>query len=1157
MKEKVMQGKPYAGDSHVAPSQCYGGTGRFDEGEVAPTATPRRGSLLYRYLLCAVAFAAVGSLKGFSAPADFTLSNEYVCVAFDAKGRVSSIRETSTGRELVGEKVPFMYVTRKDGTVSEPVACVEDALGGLRFVFADGECRVAITPFEGGWTFQTVSMSVMDCDRLMLGRIVPSCNSEKGSLSNVVMDDRSGVVLRAYMPEIDTDEGNREIATESRDTWVSVRREFGFTGMRYGLSAGPADKLITMLRGMAKAAGMVQTGCGGPWSLEAEENRGSYIFGTWMDYGSADDWIRLMEKAGCQMFHLHAWWLYRGSYEVNPLCFPNGIDDMKKLVDRLHAMGKRVSTHTLSAVVQFGSRYVSPEWYDDLATDASYTLARPYRRGDTDLWVAEKPNESVHARILNGTTNGNILRIGDDLLQYDDFTTEPPYRFTGVHVAREPYGDKQTYDPTQAVGAEYATSEGGTGRVRTLTRPEYPAGKRVDYLHHRYAEFVARPGTRLAEELTDRLAEVYNTLGLDGIYFDGSEAMHSRYSIDWMRERVIAKLRPRNGVIVNSASCRNSFNWWSRSLAGTWDHPTFDPRGFNDRHIRVYRDYCRADFLRIDLGWWNTHAGSERSRGYFPEEQDYVGCKTAANDYTISLQGPRPSDGPLAFAADLQLTIFGKWERARYARAFRPELLKRMKTPGEDWRFRQDASGAWTVAPLECPKRRVSTRDYADWTVQMREAGPASLRVEALYAADRTAKPVRVLDASHLPGMARSSQDGVKLTAGAGTDSEHGETIRLTAENASVAANSAWAAVSRTFPEKRPASFAPVFSLWVKGDGSGATLNVQMRTGRSRSEHYVKLDFTGWRKIELFLRERDSDKTEAFDWPYESPRRLNNPNLFMCPQDGGNVVAVSYYLNGIPKGKSVTVEIGPWDAYPQRRGVVTDATVVLNGTKLSVPFALAGGEFAELSDGAWTHFAETGEPLERVAATVAATVVKGVNTASYHGRSHGGGMGRAEVTIFHEGRGEPAFVELDEAQRKLMNVEYEMPILMNPAKGLAGDVEVHVRPGERAEPRFEILGPAVNPSVCGRRMQVALRDMYDRVASYDGKTWQAIRITPGKCGPDNRTAPAKREVIAEGTFDEPLPVLSGGTTRMPVAADSANGARVTFFKCYLGGSAGR
>ena len=67
---KTLKGKPYAGNPHVAPSQRYGGTSRFDEGEVASctaeaslrrvhcrrqpegrasvcAATPRRGSLLY------------------------------------------------------------------------------------------------------------------------------------------------------------------------------------------------------------------------------------------------------------------------------------------------------------------------------------------------------------------------------------------------------------------------------------------------------------------------------------------------------------------------------------------------------------------------------------------------------------------------------------------------------------------------------------------------------------------------------------------------------------------------------------------------------------------------------------------------------------------------------------------------------------------------------------------------------------------------------------------------------------------------------------------------------------------------------------------------------------------------------------------------------
>ena len=44
MTNAALRGKPDAGNPHV----------RFDEGEVAPAATPRRGSLLYKKYVCKV-----------------------------------------------------------------------------------------------------------------------------------------------------------------------------------------------------------------------------------------------------------------------------------------------------------------------------------------------------------------------------------------------------------------------------------------------------------------------------------------------------------------------------------------------------------------------------------------------------------------------------------------------------------------------------------------------------------------------------------------------------------------------------------------------------------------------------------------------------------------------------------------------------------------------------------------------------------------------------------------------------------------------------------------------------------------------------------------------------------------------------------------------
>ena len=44
--------------------------------------------------------------------ADF--ENEYVTMAFDAAGRLVSLQEKATGRELVGEKLPFVEARDAD-----------------------------------------------------------------------------------------------------------------------------------------------------------------------------------------------------------------------------------------------------------------------------------------------------------------------------------------------------------------------------------------------------------------------------------------------------------------------------------------------------------------------------------------------------------------------------------------------------------------------------------------------------------------------------------------------------------------------------------------------------------------------------------------------------------------------------------------------------------------------------------------------------------------------------------------------------------------------------------------------------------------------------------------------------------------------------------
>lgn len=1108
--------------------------------------------------ICLTAALSAAIMWTLSAAPSF--GNRHVRMVFDGAGRLVSLRENASGRELVARAHPFAEI--RIGSERIGATSLSAADGDLVFGFGTrGRCRISVTPFDGGWTFRVREADLPGVDELVFAQIPsPACAEKKGTLSNVVMDRESAVVIRGYSPEVEMERfgTDSERTTGDRGTYASVLRENGFAGKAAGLAAGPRSAIRDMLKAMTLVSGAAVNRCGGAWALDAEENRAGYLFATWMDAESLDDWLRLMDKAGTRTLHFHAWWKTRGHYEPD-CCFPGGYGEMKAAVAKVHARGFRASTHSLSAAVQFGDPWIAPGRLDDFIADAEYTLAKPYCAGDAELVVRERPL-ACHDRILTGGTNGNILQLGDDLLQYTDFTVEPPYTFSGITIARSPWGEENVYDNSQAVAADgvVGASAPSPESKRRLRRSVYPAGTRIRYLHHRYAEFFPRPGSELAALAADRLARIYAECGFDGIYFDGAEGFGRRIDIDRAREAVSSRLAARSPSVVNSSSCRNPYNWYFRSIMGTWDHPNYGPKSFHDRHLSVYLDGCEADFLPLDAGWWNTRAATAAGRGYFPEEMEYFGCKCAGNDTTVSIMGARVTDGPLVFSMDSQLTLAGWWERARYAKAFARRWPARLKVPGAEFRLRQNEAGVWTLRPFKTHRHRVATEDFSVWRVTSGKACPAELRVEALYAADHAAgatNAIRLIDASMFADLTRSSASGVTATLTRRRDPARGEVLRFSATNASAPVNGAWSRVVRRMPRGRFLRVLPVSTLWVKGDGSGATLNVQVHQapafGTACSENFVTLDFTGWRKVDLLLRERDADASARFDWPYDRKDTLWTPAaVFRTPIGSGETVdAVGFYLNGIPAGKTAVVELGAWDSIPQCRGQIdAGAAVTLNGSRFTVPFALPGGDYAELTDGLWTHYAESGIPLRRVAAEGIPSLSQGENRLTYAAQG-ASGFARAEVTLFGFGEEEPAFGVLDSRQEELLAVEYELPRVFAPDCGLTGPYPVKVRPGRSASLAFEILGPVREPVVAGRRFPVVLKDASERLTCEDGVRWRAVRVVPGATNGENRLKNARRVVLAEGTV-EPLPPLKPGLNRIEVTAVSAGPARVTLWKRY-------
>jgi hypothetical protein len=105
-----------------------------------------------------------------------------------------------------------------------------------------------------------------------------------------------------------------------------------------------------------------------------------------------------------------------------------------------------------------------------------------------------------------------------------------------------------------------------------------------------------------------------------------------------------------------------------------------------------------------------------------------------------------------------------------------------------------------------------------------------------------------------------------------------------------------WSMRGRSFVKPLDLSGCKAIRVWVKGDGQGEALKIQLSDGQGGCrDNYLPIDFEGWRQVTLS------------DSPYNT---LNYRN----------VAAINFYYNGLPPGKTVTCLIDHVEAIVQRDG---------------------------------------------------------------------------------------------------------------------------------------------------------------------------------------------------------------------------------------------
>jgi len=900
------------------------------------------------------------------------IENQFLIYSIGADGRNERFVDRRSGLNYAASNSPCAHLKRGGKDFPATAAAFKGGLLALRFGDANVEAVIRITVKKTYFLWEVVSLGGEGIEEFVFADVPLTLRGSPGeSLAAAALALNLRTLVREFPQPV------------SRLT-ASCFPRFGFAGAQVALIGCPAAELRRVMQEVvAHTPELPKSPLGGPWAWDAPAARGSYLF----DFGNlneqtADDWIRLVQSLGFTQIDFHGGRSFRfGDCRVNPEVFPRGREGFKAAIDRLHGAGISAGLHTYAFFIDKKTDWVAPVPDPRLAKDATFTLA-----GDLGAEAAIVPvAESTEAMsVVTGffVRNSVTLRVENELITYTGVSKSPPYTFTGCKRG--------------AYGTQIAA---------------HPRGAKVDHLKECFGLFVPDPETTLLAEVAQRTADFYNECGFDMIYLDaldgedilGGAANGWYYGSQFVFELVRRLKKP----ALMEMSTFHHHLWYVRSRAGAWDHPRRAQKQFIDLHLAANESYLRM-FLPANLGWWAvkgwTGAQEEQT---FPDEIEYLCGKALGTDSGLSLMGidPKNSAGMSRLAA-----IFKRYETLRRSNQVPGFVKQKLRVPGDEFRLVELPGSGWEFRPARYDQHKVETITGSGnvWVVTNRfENQPIRLRIEALMAAGPYDAETNIIlaDAGSVGAFTnRASAAGVssELTVVSDVVKIGSSSLRFSATNASASARAAWTKVERHFTPPLNLSGREGLGVWVHGDGQGEILNLQLRCPEHLvagiGEHYIFVDFTGWRYFELV--EPESRRWALYAWPYGDPYSIYRESV-----NFSQVSSLSIWFNNLPPGKAVTCHLSPVKALPLSKSMLRHPAVTVGGRTLAFPVELESGSYLEMNSPTDCKiYGPKGELVQEVKPQGEIPVLAaGENEVELNCQTREGINARANVTVISEG----------------------------------------------------------------------------------------------------------------------------------------------------------
>ncbi len=164
------------------------------------------------------------------------------------------------------------------------------------------------------------------------------------------------------------------------------------------------------------------------------------------------------------------------------------------------------------------------------------------------------------------------------------------------------------------------------------------------------------------------------------------------------------------------------------------------------------------------------------------------------------------------------------------------------------------------------------------------------------------------------------------------------------------------------------------------------------------ADHYVTIDFTGWRYCELV--EPEGRRHADYAWPYGGIYSVYRESIL--PQHVGTL---SLWYNNVPAHDTVSCTIGPVHALPIKPSAIHNPSVTIGNRTITFPVTIETGQYLEfLSPNECTLYGTQGEVISKVTPTGPVPIVAANSCTVEFAGTHPNDLAtRAQVTIITQG----------------------------------------------------------------------------------------------------------------------------------------------------------